>query len=331
MAGDLRSICVIIAAKNASDTIATAIKSALREPEVAEVVVIDDASTDATSAIAHSCDDSTGRLKVKRFDVNRGPSAARNHAIQISKAPLISILDADDFFFAGRFAAMLEHDDWDLVADNIAFIKQSVAGAASMVPDSFAPETHFLKLVEFVEGNISKRGVERGETGFLKPVIRRSFIETHGLRYDEALRLGEDYELYARALACGARYKVIRNCGYGAIVRGDSLSGRHRTEDLRQLYEADRKILAEYTLAPEEKRALEEHERHIREKFELRDFLDVKARDGLGGALSHTLNRVSAAPAIVQGLWRDKTARFRKKPGEVADIRYLLRATPLNQ
>ncbi|WP_320195431.1 glycosyltransferase family 2 protein [Agrobacterium rosae] len=330
MTGDSQSICVIIAAKNASDTVATAIKSALAEPEVAEVVVIDDGSTDATATIAQSCDDETGRLQVERFDVNRGPSAARNHAIAISSAPLISILDADDFFFAGRFAAMLEDDDWDLVADNIAFIQQSVAGASSMVPDRFAPETHFLKLAEFVEGNISKRGVERGETGFLKPVIRRSFLETHGLRYDEALRLGEDYELYVRALACGARYKVIRNCGYGAIVRGDSLSGRHRTEDLRQLYEADRKILSEYSLEPHEKAVLQEHERHIREKFELRDFLDAKAKGGLGGALSHTLNRVAATPAIAHGLWRDKTARFRKKPQQVADIRYLLRATPLN-
>ncbi|RUU00788.1 glycosyltransferase, partial [Mesorhizobium sp. M7A.T.Ca.TU.009.02.1.1] len=39
-------VCVIIAAKNAAATIAVAIASALREPEVAEVVVVDDASTD---------------------------------------------------------------------------------------------------------------------------------------------------------------------------------------------------------------------------------------------------------------------------------------------
>ncbi len=330
MTGDLRSICVIIAAKNASDTIATAIKSALTEPEVSEVVVIDDGSTDATAAIASACDDGTGRLKVERFDVNRGPSAARNHAIAISSAPLISILDADDFFFRGRFAAMLESDDWDLVADNIAFIQQSVSGASSMQPARFAPEEHFLTLSEFVQGNISKRGIERGETGFLKPVIRRAFLEKNGLRYDEALRLGEDYELYVRALACGARYKVIRNCGYGAIVRGDSLSGSHRTDDLRQLYEADRKILAQYSLKPPEKALLEEHELHIREKFELRDFLDAKAKGGMGGALSHALKRLPAVPAIAQGVFRDKTARYRPAPKQVADIRYLLNATPLN-
>lgn len=331
MAPGLQSICVIIAAKNASDTIGTAISSALAEPQVSEVVVIDDGSTDATADVARSFDDGSGRLKVERFDVNRGPSAARNHAIAISTAPLIAILDADDFYFPGRFAAMLANDEWDLVADNIAFIQQSMPGASAVVPARFEPQEHFLQLSEFVEGNISKRGVERGETGFLKPVIRRSFLDEHKLRYVEAMRLGEDYELYVRALALGARYKVIRNCGYGAIVRGDSLSGRHRTEDLRQLYEADKRILETCALNPQETALLKEHERHIREKFELRDFLDAKARGGMAGALKHALQRPIAVPMIAKGIWLDKTARYRSKPKQVADIRYLLQAKPLKQ
>ncbi len=331
MTSGSQSICVIIAAKNAADTIGLAIASALAEPEVAEVVVIDDGSTDDTAATARACDDGTGRLKVERFEVNRGPSAARNHAIAISSAPLISILDADDFFFKGRFAAMIETDDWDLVADNIAFIQEGSRAVATIVPDRFAPNHHFLTLSEFVEGNISTRGIERGETGFLKPVIRRAFLEKHGLSYDEPLRLGEDYALYVRALAHGARYKVIRNCGYGAIVRGDSLSGRHRTEDLRLLYLSDREVLETFSLTPRERSVLEAHERHIREKFELRDFLDAKATGGLGGAVSHALSRLPALPAITTGIWFDKTARFRKKPPQSADIRYLLKATPLHR
>lgn len=329
MVSGSQAICVIIAAKNASETIDIAIRSALGEPEVAEIVVIDDGSTDSTGDVARAADDGTGRLKVVRFDTNSGPSAARNHAIAMSSAPLISILDADDFFFAGRFAAMLADDDWDLVADNIAFIQQSVPGASGIQPARFEPQAHFLSLTEFVEGNISRRGVERGETGFLKPVIRRSFLDKHALRYDEALRLGEDYELYTRALAAGGRYKVIRHCGYGAIVRGNSLSGRHNTEDLRRLYEADRAILASCRLSPDEAACLRRHERHIRAKFELRHFLDVKKQSGIGRAISHALTRLPTLPAITQGIWNDKTARFRT-PIPVRDVRYLLDGTPVS-
>ncbi|MGG6892841.1 MULTISPECIES: glycosyltransferase family 2 protein [Rhizobium] len=327
------SVCVIIAAKNAGDTIGLAITSALREPEVAEVVVIDDGSTDGTAAIAARADDGSGRLIVREFEKNRGPAAARNHAIEISTAPLIGILDADDFFFPGRFKSLLADDDWDFVADNIAFVSADTVPEAHARLDHFDARPRFLDLVAFVEGNISKRGVRRGEIGFLKPLMRRSFLEAHGLRYNEALRLGEDYDLYARALAKAARYKIIHSCGYGAVVRGDSLSGRHRTEDLRRLYEADRAILAKGGLSSPDAAAIRRHERHVRDRYELRHFLDIKSQSGLAAAASYALGHPFAIPAIAGGILADKTERFRKGVSPIAHsgengLRYLLQAAP---
>ncbi|NLR98339.1 glycosyltransferase family 2 protein [Rhizobium sp. P38BS-XIX] len=327
------SVCVIIAAKNAGDTIGLAIASALREPEVAEVVVIDDGSTDGTAAIAAKADDESGRLIIHEFKKNRGPSAARNHAIEISKSPLIAILDADDFFFPGRFSSLLADDDWDFVADNIAFVNADTVPEAYNRLDHFDAKPRFLDLASFVEGNISKRGVRRGEIGFLKPLMRRSFLDAHGLRYSEALRLGEDYDLYVRALAKAARYKVIHSCGYGAVVRGDSLSGRHRTEDLRRLYEADRAILAKGGLSPADAAVLRRHEQHIRDKYELRHFLDIKSQSGLVAAAGYALLHPVAAPAIAAGIFADKTERFRGGGAPIAHsgangLRYLLQAAP---
>lgn len=324
------SVCVIIAAKNAADTIGLAVNSALREKEVAEVVVIDDGSSDGTADAARAADDASGRLNVVSFEKNRGPSAARNHAIEISSAPLIAILDADDFFFAGRFSRMLAEDDWDFVADNIAFVDSETVTRAPEQLDRFPDSPLFLDLVAFVDGNISRRGVRRGEIGFLKPVMRRSFLDAHKLRYREEMRLGEDYELYVRALANGARYKVIHSCGYGAVVRGNSLSGSHRTDDIRKLYEADRAILASCKLTPEGEAAVRRHESHIRGKYELRHFLDVKRQSGPGAALGYALANPGAVPAIAGGIFMDKTERFRSPGGvEIATrgaggLRYLL-------
>ena len=324
------SVCVIIAAKNAADTIGLAVNSALREKEVAEVVVIDDGSSDGTADAARAADDASGRLNVVSFEKNRGPSAARNHAIDISTAPLIAILDADDFFFAGRFSRMLAEDDWDFVADNIAFVDSETVTRAPEQLDRFPDRPLFLDLVAFVDGNISKRGVRRGEIGFLKPVMRRSFLDAHKLRYREEMRLGEDYELYVRALANGARYKVIHSCGYGAVVRGNSLSGSHRTDDIRKLYEADRAILASCKLNAEDAAAVRRHESHVRGKYELRHFLDVKKQSGPAAALSYALANPGAVPAIAGGIFMDKTERFRSPGGvEIATrgaggLRYLL-------
>jgi succinoglycan biosynthesis protein ExoU len=324
-------ICVVIAAKDASRTIGRAVRSALRESEVSEVVVGDDGSADGTADAVRSVDDGTGRLRVLRLKANKGPAFARNHAIAHSESPLIAILDADDFFLPGRFARLLEQRDWDLVADNIVFLDGRHEIAEPDVAE-FDAAPRLLDLVDFVEGNISKRGAPRGETGFLKPMIRRDFLERAGLRYREDLRLGEDYDFYVRALARGGRYKLIHGCGYGAVVRPDSLSGRHRTADLKRLYEADRAILGSERLTGEEAAAIRRHERHVRARYELRNFLDIKAQSGIARAGIHGLANPGALPAIVSGIALDKYDAFAARhaqPGVApAPPRYLLAAVP---
>src|SRR6185312_2565039 len=217
-----------------------------------------------------------------------------------------AILDADDFFLRGRFDTMLDGEDWDFVADNIVFIDERSAGHAEPAVPRFEAAPRFLDLSGFIDGNISRRGASRGEISFLKPVMRRAFLDTHGLRYNATLRLGEDYDLYVRALLNGARYKIVHGCGYGAIVRSDSLSGKHRTDDLKRLYEADRAILASQAMPEATKAKLRHHERHIRGRYELRNFLDIKARRGLVGAGMYALKHPAALPAIVGGVAADK-------------------------
>ncbi len=328
-------VCVIIAAKNAAETIARAVSSALAEPETAEVIVIDDGSTDKTAAAALSAADDTGRLQVVRFETNRGPSAARNHAISISRSPVLAILDADDFFLPGRLAQLLAVKDWDFVADNIAFLDEATAASAAGDIGRFQPEPRRLDLTGFVEGNISRRGVKRGEIGFLKPLMRREFLSAHELVYNETLRLGEDYDLYLRALAKGARYSIIHSCGYAAIVRGNSLSGSHRTDDLKRLYEADRDILAANRLSVEAAAVIRRHERHIRGRYEHRRFLDLKRDGGPIAAIRYLLGKPGAFPAVASGILADKTERLRTTGSEAHDergdgarrLRYLLPAS----
>lgn len=298
-------VCVVIAAHDAEATIARAIASALEQPEVGEVIVVDDRSSDATCEIARAADDGTGRLKLMESRENRGPAAARNRALAASTAPLVSILDSDDFFVAGRFRALLAADDWDMIADNIVFVAPEAADTVGPL-ERFEERPEFLGLAQFVEGNISRRGLRRGEIGFLKPVMRRSFLETHGLRYGESLRLGEDYDLYARALARGARYKVVRHCGYVAVERPDSLSGRHRTEDLLRLFEADQAIMKTPGLDARARSALARHASQLRGKHAHRRVLDLRHEAGVAAAMRYAFSRPAEVPAIAGGIFGDK-------------------------
>ncbi|WP_082016278.1 glycosyltransferase family 2 protein [Aureimonas altamirensis] len=319
-------VAVIIAAMNASATITRAIISALADQNVAEVIVVDDASSDDTAAVARAADDGSNRLTVLVQPVNAGPAAARNRAVDASSSPLIAVLDADDFLLPGRFDALLAEDEWDFAADDILFVPadRALDPLPTITADKRPAST--LGAAGFIDGNISRRGRSRGEIGFLKPVMRRSFLEAHGLRYREQLRLGEDYEFYVRALLAGARYKVVHHCGYAAVVRADSLSGRHRTEDLRLLWQADLALLA-LPMDADVRGALERHAGHIRKRYELRRFLDEKATDGLVRAGIAGLSRPRTLPGIASGIASDKLEtllrRLDRRPAELPRHRQL--------
>ncbi|AZL58137.1 glycosyltransferase family 2 protein [Tabrizicola piscis] len=301
-------VAVIITARNAEATIGDAVQSALGEPEVAEVMVVDDASTDATGATARTAAAGDKRLVVLRQEVNIGPAAARNLAIAQSTAPFIAILDADDYLLPGRFAQLLCHAEWDIIADNIVFVPESTPGRID--PKTLPRATSGSEPIDlegFVQGNISHRAVKRGELGFLKPVIRRSIL-LNGLVYDPALWLGEDYDLYIRLLLQGARFRLTRQIGYAARVRANSLSGQHRTGDLYALLGATSRHIAAAVSFPAAQAAMRRHQRQVRDRYLLRSFLDRKATDGVGQAAKFALSSPSSLWPIAGGILSDKLA-----------------------
>jgi succinoglycan biosynthesis protein ExoU len=311
-----RSVAVLIAAHDASATVGEAVASALAEREVAEVVVIDDASRDGTAGAVEAAAQGDQRLRVLRSAVNLGPAAARNLGIEATRAPFLAVLDADDAFLPGRFARLPSPEGWDLVADDIVFLPEESFDAGA------APEGEGLSALDlagFVAGNIG-RGTQRGELGFLKPMMRRDFLDRHGLRYDPGLRLGEDFDLYARALAAGARFLVSHRTGYAARVRAGSLSGRHRTQDLAALEAAAARLLS--GLGPDHgaRPVLARLHRQVAARHLLRAFLDAKNEAGWAAALSLALAPPSNLPPILRGVLRDKLGG----PPPPAARRYLL-------
>lgn len=314
-----KSVCVIIAAYNAEDSIARAVNSAFNQMEVSEVVVVDDASTDNTVASARQADDGSNRLTLIELSENIGPAEARNIAIDNSHAPLIAVLDADDFFLRDRFKPLIEDDDWDFIGDNIVFLNEEAIGAfeTTELLGTSAKRTT-LSFAEFIAGNISKRGLMRGELGFLKPVMKREFLQTHGIRYERSLRLGEDYELYSRALLKQARFKISPSLGYGAIIRSNSLSAKHQTSDLDALAKADRSMLQDRDLSVADRSSLMRHEKHIHSKFALREFLDLKKDKTIWRALKFACSSPTTFVAVLSGIAFDKIGNLgltkRSKP-----------------
>ncbi len=313
MSASVPNLGVVVAARDAAATIGAAVASALADPLVSEVLVVDDGSTDGTAAAAARAAGGDNRLLVLRNPTNLGPAAARNRALEHSRASAVAILDADDRLLPGRWATLAAAQDWDLVADNIVFVADPEAPLPPALIDLPA-RFEVISPRAFVEGNISQSGRPRGELGFLQPIISRAFLDHWGLHYDPALRLGEDYDLCVRALLVGGRFLVTRKPGYLALVRGDSLSARHATTDLAALAAAARRHLTGATDDPALAAAMRRLLRQVETRHAHRALLDRKRQAGVSMAIAELLRRPDLALGVARAVLRDKLARQSSPP-----------------
>ncbi|WP_428929797.1 glycosyltransferase family 2 protein [Marinibacterium sp. SX1] len=296
-------ISVVIAAWNAAATIGHAIDSVLAQQGVTvEVIVVDDASTDNTLDLAREVASRDARVIVLAQPLNRGPAAARNRALDAARAPYVALLDSDDAMGPTRLGELLEMaraGDWDMVADDLYKVTSHAPTAPRqrLLGDrKIGLET--IDFQGFVRGNLSRLHGGRGEMGFLKPLMRKEFLDRHGLRYDETMRLGEDYALYATALARGARFCLTDPRGYLALVRPDSLSGRHSAADLAALVGADHALADEPGLSRADRQMLRAHEIETQKRWRWVRLIEaVKARDA-----GDALRCFRAPPAVVVDL-----------------------------
>jgi succinoglycan biosynthesis protein ExoU len=301
---------VIIAAYNAEATLERAVRSALAQPDVAEVCVVDDGSSDGMRRVGEQLAANDPRIEILTQS-NAGPSAARNAAIAATTAPWITVLDADDYMLAGRLAALHAHAaNADFIADELI----RVSGDAAPRPNDFKLTPTPLSFEEFVLGNL---GAQTGplDLGYLKPMFRRAFIEQYALSYRADMRLGEDYELYARALALGARFLTCAPAGYISVERPGSLSKAHSETDLQRLRDCDDGLASIRPLSTDEQRALKRHWNSVDCRLQWRRLIAaVKTRD-VGAAIS-TFRSPQAAAFLAARLgeqaWLRSTAFARE-------------------
>src|SRR3546814_11017652 len=112
-----------------------------------------------------------------------------------------------------------------------------------MLAPSEAASCAPMSAADFLLGNLPDPEHPRKSYGFLKPLIARSFLERHGLRYDEDLRFAEDFAFYLTCFAAGARFYLAQQPLYRYRLRDDSLTAPHSIEDLRRLQQVDDPML----------------------------------------------------------------------------------------
>ncbi|MEA5602290.1 glycosyltransferase family 2 protein [Nostoc sp. UHCC 0252] len=204
-------VSVIIPAYNTEAYIAKAIESALEQTlNDIEVIIVDDGSSDQTVEVAKSFSDQ--RLKVIVNQQNLGAAAARNRALRAAQGEWVAVLDSDDWYAPERLEKLVflaEKTNADMIADDLYLIHDGATSPwSTLIEESGERIDEILQvdIVYFVETDVY--GQPGLHLGLSKPLFKREFLVKHGIKYDEEIRMGQDFWLDMKCLIKGARFFI---------------------------------------------------------------------------------------------------------------------------
>ena len=237
-------ISVIMANYGASAYLPAALQSVLAQTvSDIELIVSDDASPDDSVAVVRQFATYDPRVRLIEASENRGPAAARNQALQVARGEWIAIVDSDDIVRPARFATLLAAAGdlkADAIADDLHFFSETGAGA-TLLGAWAGDEPLRISAELFVQTNTSGAGLP--PLGYLKPLFRRSRIA--GMRYDETIRIAEDYDFLLRLLLEGARFFVLPRALYLYRRHASSISHRLSEAHVLAMIDNQRRLVAD--------------------------------------------------------------------------------------
>ncbi len=185
-----------------------------------EVIVVDDASTDAhsISVIEQLIASDKPGLKVIRLSANVGLAGARNVGVKEATGSYVLTLDADDLihpkFIAMGVEALENNTDFDLVVTPAGYFLSEDVGPSSGGPTKFCGYAVF-------SGEAVLAGLLENRFSTATALFRKSMLER--FPYDESLNCYEDWSLFMRMCDSGARFIVATDVFFFYRLRLDSM------------------------------------------------------------------------------------------------------------
>lgn len=216
-------ISVVMANFQAGDKIVPALQSVLVQTMAdLEVIVSDDASQDDSLAHVRAMMAADPRIRLIESQANGGPAHCRNRALDLARGAWVAVVDSDDIIHPERFERLLAvaaQRNADIIADDLLLFHEDGSPPRLMLGET-ASGSFEVSPTDWVLAGMDGAPA----LGYLKPIIRADRLGQ--LRYDENLRIGEDYDFVLRLLLDGARMVVVSEPFY--LYRRHSASISHR-------------------------------------------------------------------------------------------------------
>ncbi|WP_269853160.1 glycosyltransferase family 2 protein [Streptomyces sp. RPT161] len=248
-----RAVTVVVIGYNDAAHITDAVRSALAQgPAVAEVIAVDDCSTDGTGDVLERLSAGEDRLRVLRRTENSGGCGTpRNDGIRAAATPYVMFLDSDDVLPTGAVDALLtaaRAHDADVAAGQCVRRELPEGRDTLWRSELYAAPA----LVERPEDE--PRLVD--DTLCVNKLYRTGFLREHGIVFPEGRFVYEDFVFTARVLAAAPRVALVPDTVYVWHVRRAakrlSISlDRAGIDNWRSRIEAHRQVVAIHTAAGE--------------------------------------------------------------------------------
>lgn len=294
-------VSVIVAARDAAGTLPEALASVVGQTYADwEIVVADDASSDATAAIAAGFP----RTRVVATGGPLGPGGARNAAARAATGELLATLDADDAWEPELLATQVAAHDAAGAGVGLVTCDAQLVGVHGALGETFSQRVGSaagLTLDRLLETNLV----------FTSVLVPRAVFERMG-GYEASLPQAEDYDLWLRIVEEGLTVVHTPRALARYRLRDDSLtaSSPQAAEGTAAVLE---RALARGRLTPRQRRI-------ARRQARLQRLTAERARIALAAAAGERVlgRRLRAAPATARvalehpgrwGAWLRRGAR----------------------
>ena len=238
-----KDVSVIIPNYNCRTFLPKAISSVLQQTGLnIEIIIIDDGSTDGSNEWLNHAERAFNQVRVIR-QVQRGVVAARNNAIKKANSEFIAFLDADDYWFANKLSAQINHmrknQQCVLTFTNYLHVDMQYEGIIDCF--SFWPEfanqhtnqdTEYKTITDPLNVLLQANVV-----GTSSVVVRRDAILAAG-GFDPTLRSASDWDCWLRIAMLGdVAFSEAVTMGY--LMRPNSITANriNRLEAMAEIIE----------------------------------------------------------------------------------------------
>lgn len=176
-------LSVVIPAYNEEATITKVIQQVLQIPNLLEVIVVDDCSTDSTSDLALQMAAAHSQVRVLRHSRNGGKTEALKTGFAATSGAIVIVQDADLEYRPSEIQTVIE-PILDGVADVVFGSRFQVRRAARVLYFYHYLANKILTLLSNLFTNLNLTDVETGYKAFRGEIIRNMIITSRGFGFE---------------------------------------------------------------------------------------------------------------------------------------------------